>query len=346
MSGRRGDDYRSGRQRREDREDADRRVREALAGTRQTLGSGEGSFGARRVRAPCPFCEEERGKRDRKMALSIERATGLFYCWRCGTGGRLLGDEFLEPDAVAAAEGPRCMVVDAAGNVVPRPVLDSFAHLGPPDGYVELGRGDAVGEPLLAWAHEYAARRGITPEMADVLQVGACWRGKLAGRIILPALLPDDATDAAITPHAHVVRGQRWVGWVARDATGTRDRTYLTAPDMPRGEWLWNHGALLAPDDGEPVILVEGSLDAIPFHPNGAAFLGKIGAGQYEALLACDRPLVVALDGDAWREGLALAWRLQFDGKRAAALHLPPETDPDEVAEWVREEARAAVRAM
>jgi hypothetical protein len=90
---------------------------------------------------------------------------------------------------------------------------------------------------------------------------------------------------------------------------------------------LFNEAAIDV-ETADPLILVEGRFDALPLWPNATAFDGKPSDGQVERLRQARRPLVVALDGDAWIEGEMLAMRLELYGVRAGWLRLPPTTDP------------------
>jgi DNA primase len=112
---------------------------------------------------------------------------------------------------------------------------------------------------------------------------------------------------------------------------------------MQRGKILYNAKALYA-DSTLPIIAVEGVFDALPYWPHAVAFLGKPSYEQIEMLYETDRPVVVVLDGDAWRESWALAERLKLAGKKAAMVRLPPKTDPNDVdRKWLVLEARKAI---
>jgi DNA primase len=99
---------------------------------------------------------------------------------------------------------------------------------------------------------------------------------------------------------------------------------------MKKGEVLYNAQALSLETD-VPVLVVEGTLDALAHWPDSVALLGKHGKAQVEWLLASRRPVCVVLDGDAWSEGEMLALRLSFAGVRAGSVRLEPKQDPDEV---------------
>jgi hypothetical protein len=274
-----------------------------------------------RIRAACPICEEERGKLDRRQALSIDQQTGLWYCWRCATGGKLHDME----GVVLAPATPQ--------GELERQIAEARANAArPPQGYVALGEEPYRSALSYADARAYANKRFITDDMMVELQIGVTLEGYYANRIIAP-ILDDDLLF--------------WSGWIGRDFTGFAEKKYLYPRGMPRGERLYNHGALDVVTD-EPVLIVEGFLDVMPYYPDASAVLGKPSRMQRAAMLAAKRPIVFVLDGDAWQESHALHLRLQFDGQRSGSVRLPPKLDPDDLArshgvEYLRDAARAAV---
>ena len=89
----------------------------------------------------------------------------------------------------------------------------------------------------------------------------------------------------------------------------------------------------------EPVMVVEGCFDALPYWPDAAALLGKPGEAQVRSLLEAKRPVVVVLDGDSWEEGMMLSMDLELQGQRSGYVRLPPKQDPNSVDHnWLRTE--------
>jgi len=106
---------------------------------------------------------------------------------------------------------------------------------------------------------------------------------------------------------------------------------------MARGLYLYNQATLYAPSQA-PVFVVEGTLDAVYLWPDAVALLGMWTDQQIEILCTSERPLVVLLDGDAWKE--ALADILRMYGKTAVSIRLGPKLDPDDVSrDWLHKEA-------
>lgn len=277
--------------------------------------SGGGAF----QRGHCLACLPRTGKVDRRGSFTFNRASGWYQCFKCGLVGRMPGYESVDMP-------------------VPRTGLSPLIQ--PPQGFLELCRGEGLGAVCLEPAREYLRSRGLADETVwREARLGACLEGTFRGRVVVPVLSPDGD----------------WLGHVGRrcgpdesaDAAerlgGRPSPKYLYPRGMRRGEVLYNHAALLAQTD-EPLLVVEGAPDALALWPDGAGVLGKPSEWQVLALADCGRPVAVVLDGDAWEEGRELAMRLEMEGQRAGYVRLPPKMDPDEVpGDWLREEARRSV---
>lgn len=246
-------------------------------------------------RVDCPFCFSRVGKADRKRSLGLRADTGFWHCFRCGAVGRTGEDDLRDfPLFEVREEDPEALA--------PPPGFYSFAS--------EPGRSAEV----LAGGRDLLRRRGVPDAIVAEVGIGGCAGGKYAGRVVVP------------------VRASTgdWVGFVARDWSGLSERKYLYPRGMQKGLVLFNERALLVETDA-PAFAVEGVFDAFSVWPDGVAFLGKPTEDQIGALVAARRPIVLLLDGDAHREGWALAMRLRLAGQRSGSIRLPPRTDPDEV---------------
>jgi hypothetical protein len=253
-----------------------------------------------------------KGTADGKRSLGVYFVSGYYRCHRCGAVGR-------------AALGGRA--VDEPDIAVPT------VELGPPDGYTPLWREPGLSAETLMHARLYLDRRGVHAQTVAEAKIGACFDGPCAGRIVVPVFSQD---------------GSAWLGWSARKwdvprvaddmFAGAQDSVrrfgrrrsppkYLTAEGMDRESELFNGAALLVETD-VPALAVEGVFDALPYWPDVVAFLGKPSEGQIEKLSRSRRPVVVAMDGDAWIEGEMLCLRLRMDGALAGWLRLAPKTDP------------------
>ena len=243
-------------------------------------------------RGLCPFCLERTGKEDRKGSWSFAETTGYWQCWKCGAKGRLHQGEFFVAEEVEL-DTPEVK-----------------APIALPDGFLPLWEDPGLTARVTFHARNYLAGRAITHETIHTASIGCVhtW-----GRVVMPITTYDDVL----------------CGWVARAYVST-DRPYLYPKGFCRAETIYNHRALNL-DLQTPVLVVEGVFDALAWWPDGVAILGKPSQWQLERFLESKRPVVFCLDGDAWREGWALAMRLRLMGKEAGAVKLPPGTDPDEI---------------
>jgi len=262
------------------------------------------------VRVNCPVCLGRTGRSDKRASFGLHSSSGWWHCFRCNAAGRIHG--FEEHD------GPKKKNDD-------KPI-----GIPPPEGYVEIGRGD--GKTALSYkkARDYLRKRNILTSTVRSASIGFSLDGLCRNRVIMPFLTAEEGV---------------WAGWVARDITGTKDRKYLNARGMQRARLLYNANCLLTKTE-KPVIVVEGIFDALACHGNAVALLGKPSDEQVEALLASSRPIAVVLDGDAWREGWALAKRLRLEGAQAGYVRMPARTDPDEVGwDWLEEQVEKCITA-
>ncbi len=258
-------------------------------------------------RANCPYCLERTGKADRRQSLGIKPAISFFTCFKCGVRGRLPDDTgFVAPESKDSKDEVK---IEA------------------PPGFEAMHDDDAWSSLFLGDARSYLIKRGITRTIVGQAGIGAVVFGKLAGRIVVPCFDLDNMT---------------WLGYSARDWTGKQEPKYKYPIGMRRALFLYNQLALYRETE-EPVLIVEGVFDALPYWPDVVACLGKPGEIHKQLMEdpAVTRPIAVCLDGDSHEEAWALSERLRFSGKRSGYVQLPPCTDPNTVdREWLREEAR------
>ena len=256
--------------------------------------SGRRPGGTGWSRADCPFCEERHGSPDRKQCLSLNTRTGGWHCFRCGVKGYLGESEGYDHPEQQERAAPKATPELPPGcfPLWEEPASSSIACA-----------------PLLSYLRDV---RRVPMRVVREARIHGCVRGAFAGRVVIPA---------------HDAVG-RLAGWVSRTTAKRGD--YRNMSGMDREALLYNASAV-AVETIEPLLVVEGVFDALPFWPHAVAVFGKPGQGQVRMLARAKRPIVVVLDGDAWREGARLAMQLQMEGARASWLELPPRTDPDEV---------------
>ena len=260
--------------------------------------TGRTPNGAGWYRVHCPFCVDVVGTPGRHRTLAANDKKGYFKCWRCATAGFYIeGLERLRMDE------PTAKVRELAPVELPeffQPLQAAF-------------EGSAIAAMNLGDAVNYMFARGVTPDTCVSVGVGFCASGPCRGRVVIPV-------------DVESVR----VGWVARDIYGRSSIKYIYPRGMPRGSFLFNEAALFV-DTDEPVIPMEGVFDAMPYYPHATAFMGKPSDQHYDLLCQSQRPIAVAMDGDATIEGWSLTMKLRLDGLRAGHVALPAGRDPNSV---------------
>lgn len=266
-----------------------------------------GNLGKGWIRATCPLCPE-----DHKISMGLNTATGGYNCFKCGTTGWLPPEmrDFDVPTEEQVQE-PR-----------ERPVLDL------PEGFVKIYEEPGWSASMFDPARAYMEKRKISDSVCAAVGIGAVTRGWLVGRVIIP-LIEDG-----------VCRG-----WVARDYTKTAERPYMYPKGLSRHETLFN-SVTLRDELDEPALVVEGCFDALPYWPDATACLGKPLNTHIPLILAAKRPVIIALDGDAWEEGWVFHLKLRhLGGTHVGFVRLPSGEDPGSVdPNWLREKARAAAQ--
>jgi hypothetical protein len=242
-------------------------------------------------RTNCPFCEERVGSPDYKNAFGYNEITNFFHCFKCLIKG-FVGDPNFD-------------------SALLPPPKDKFD---PPESYEEIAIEPCLSSMFMKPKLKYLSDRGLSEEVVRQAHIGWCQKGKFASRIIVPIL--DE-------------KEYYWKGWSAR-LFGPESKykpKYLYPEGMDKRNLLYNSAAL-EKDPDKPLIVVEGVFDALPLWPLAVACLGKPSDSHLDLLCSTKRRIIVCLDGDAWREGRALAQRLALRGKNADYLRLPPKEDP------------------
>lgn len=255
------------------------------------------------VRVNCPICETRKGSADDRHSLGFKLSSGGFRCFRCNVAGR------------APFEG--LVIEEAKDDETPRPII-------PRDDFVQLWTEEGWSSEGLEEPRTFMLRRGFSRRHLAQGNVHAAIAGRYHGRVIVP----------------HVDERGDWWGFTARRWYEGDSPKVLYPANMPRK--MFNEHVLFV-ETHEPVMVVEGCLDALWYLPHVVAALGKPTQAHFETLTQARRPIVVCLDGDAWEEGRALAQRLRLRGKQATFVRLPADQDPNTVdPDWLRREVAHA----
>lgn len=269
------------------------------------------------VRVNCPVCPGRYGKPDRHHSLGFRPLTGGFRCFRCHVNGRQSGEGFIPPEEADGPEDDR-----------PKVIIDD-------QDFYPMWSKEFRNSPALEDARAFLEARGITEEHWEIANIHAAVGGRYANRIIVPHEDKEAGAWWGFTSRIHPIS----TGWgVVENAPmelGGDAPKVLYPKNMDRTR-LYNEEELWVETD-RPVMLVEGCLDAVWYLPGCVASLGKPTHDHFEKLKTAKRPVVVCLDGDAWEEGRALAYRLRLYGSLAGSVHLPAQEDPNSVdPDWLR----------
>jgi hypothetical protein len=279
-------------------------------------------------------CEGERGKRDGKLALSINLTTTAYHCHRCKLSGYL--------DREAAELAGKARAVLAGEQVLESDINESLNHWF--TATTSVRRRSLVNDSL----------RGLFPDIEQIessrhLSLShpevVAFVGEKLHAIAFLICGPEETTIPAVAGlirdrHQHTTGKLK--GWVLRSFQN-RGPKYQNCPLMLRAACFFNEQAVYKPTS-EPLVVVEGCFDALSRFPNGVAVLGSLSQWQRERLLLAPRPVLIVPDGDAWEAGRMDAMELAHYGQTAGFLRLPAGKDPDEFSnkEWsamVREKA-------
>lgn len=268
------------------------------------------------IRYNCPFCLSRTGKPDKRESMGYNRESGISHCFKCKKKVKLNTQE------VDKILGTRHGSVPDIYKATEEEAAE------PPEDFTPIWCEPAASSMFYQPAISFLKSRGIPQHVWRDAGIGACITGRHKGRVIIPIFNEDDT---------------KWCGWVGRTWYHTTKLRYLYSKGFRREKHLLNHSAILVPTE-EPVILVEGSLDALPYWPNGVAVLGKPAHNHLNLLKKSKRPIAVCLDGDAWQEGWGFSQQLRLNGIRAGHVKLPPTEDPNSVdRDWLISEARKCV---
>jgi len=247
-------------------------------------------------RGPCPFCELATGKVDRKQSLGVS-ARGYYNCFKCATSGWL-------KDAAPIDDAP------------PR-VVAPLERIDWPEGFHALPSSADALQP--AWQYLTGPHRRVDPRIIERAKIGACVKGYLAGRVVVPMF--DEADEL--------------VWYVARSWVPKAEKPYLY-PRGERGAFIYDpFGAMRLKQAGAPLLVMEGAFDALAHAPYAVAVLGKT-TEQHVARLTewsrvTGRRVVLVPDGDAYAEAVAAAYCMSIEGASASCVQLRPRTDPDQI---------------
>ena len=139
-------------------------------------------------------------------------------------------------------------------------------------------------------AYNYLKERNVTDEMIEKFNIGFCYEGKYANRIIIPSYDSDEILNY----------------FVARSYE-TRPYRKYDNPEAEKQMIIFNEFLI---DWNEPIYIVEGPFDSI-FVPNSIPMLGKkISDLLFNMLYERAKKVIIVLDGDAFADAEKLYHKL------------------------------------
>jgi hypothetical protein len=262
------------------------------------------------TRAHCPFCLLTKGTPDRNRSLGVHDS-GHYHCFRCETKGYL--GRKLDPNFDLLSE---------------LKAQEKKVTFDPPEGYIPIYKEPGLSSLTTLAPRKYLISRGIGEKIWKYAKIGVTFQGYFRRRIIVPVRDEHDL----------------WVGFVSRIWDKSGRRKYNYPKGMKRD--VFYDDKLLYEDTDKPLLIVEGVFDALPYAGVAMACFGKPTKNHIEKLKLAKRPIVMCLDGDAWKESYMISQRLRFHGVNASFLRLPPGEDPNTVPKhWLLNEAFKLAKA-
>lgn len=158
-------------------------------------------------------------------------------------------------------------------------------------------------------AFEYIKKRNISEEQIAKYNIGFCYTGDYAGRIIIPSYDENDEINY----------------FIARSYL-TKTKMKYKNPEAQKETIIFNEKHINWDDR---VYLVEGVFDSI-FLPNSIPLLGKfVPQMLFDKLYKNAKDIVIVLDGDAWDDAVRLYHKINC-GKlmnKVSIIKLPKEVD-------------------
>jgi DNA primase len=266
------------------------------------------SGAGKEVAINCLFHEDEKGK------LSINTDTGLFHCWVCGEKGNFR--ELVKQ--IAKKKKTDISLSDFTGETkkVSQVTMVDEVKIPYPEGY----------DFLQGVAKEYILKRGITEEQIDYYRIGACYSGKLKGRVIVPVFN----------------KREELVSYIARACVENIKPKVLTPPSLPGKhgvkDFVFNlYKAMYT----KHLVITEGVFDAMKVGSRGICLFGKVATAIQLSKIINQKPIRVSimLDNDAQLEANILAQQLTNHVKDVRLCSVPEGYDPGSATSEMIEEA-------
>ena len=270
-------------------------ILEKVLGKSYQLKNGENAF-------YCPFCHHHKKK------LQVNFKTQKWHCWVCNKGGYKIGILLRKINA------PNHLIKEVLQLLndyisYETDQKETIHDVSLPKEYKPLYIKSE--DPIYKNAIHYLRKRRIGPKEILRYSIGYCDYGIYRNRIIIPSYDEDGKLNY----------------FIARDIFPNSNMKYKNPP-MSKDTVVFE----LFINWNEPIVLVEGSFDAIAVRKNVIPLLGKFPSKSLVKKLVTKRvkKVYVALDTDAKKDAAKLVKFLMDNGIEAYLLSMK-EKDPAEL---------------
>ena len=253
----------------------------------------------------CPFCQHRKPKLEIKVIDSPD-GSNPWQCWVCGTKGRTIRS-LLKHLNLTRAEAQEILQYVRKGEVQEEEQVKAIRL---PDEFepLELAPKSSV---YATRVRRYLYGRGLTDIDFIRYGIGYCMSGQYEGHVIIPSYNENNVLNY----------------FVARNINPNAYRSY-TNPVAKKDEIICFENLI---NWNEPIILCEGTFDAIAIRRNAIPLLGQnISSALMKKIITSSVPdIYIVLDRDAVKRALKHCETFLNMGKRVFFVE-PREKDPSE----------------
>ena len=251
----------------------------------------------------CPECDDDRHKGN----LEINYFSHVYKCWSCGDTEGTHGPLGKLFDKYGNKSQKKVYKVLQPEEFKPKEVRKEKLRL--PNEF-KLFKDVSESHPIRRQAYTYLSNRGITNEIIEKYKIGFCSNGEFGGRVIVPSYTESGVLNYFIA--------RSWI---------PNTRAKYKNPEAEKDKIIFNESLI---NWNQDIFLVEGVFDGF-FLPNSIAMLGKhmseiLFDTIYQRAMG---NVIIALDGDAWYNGVKLYHELNGGGLygKIKILKLPEDKD-------------------
>lgn len=263
----------------------------------------------------CPVCSHEiKGldEGDGKGNLEVNYRLNVFKCWVCAETHETHG--YIAKLILKFGNKKQLKKYNLLKPESGGPIVRNYKQVKLPKEFIAFSEASFGMKltPQYKQAYSYVKSRNITDEMLKKFNIGFCYSGIYANRVILPSY--DEYGDLNY--------------FVGRSYLVKTKRKYLN-PEADKDSLIWNHHII---DWSKPVYIVEGAFDSI-FLSNSIPLLGKfITEKLFNLLYDNATKVIIVLDGDAWADSEKLYHRLNV-GKLLGKVYVVKLDEDKDIAD-------------